>query len=102
MDLGGSDNGRSSGGILSWPIVGVLGATFKLREPLKLIEENRTSEALKKISIYKERNRKAGEFLENSGLGRWPILSRVERELSGVTGGGVSTGRETNIFGDNG
>ncbi len=73
------------GGILSWPIVGVLGATFKLREPLKLIEENRTSEALKKISIYKERNRKAGEFLENSGLGRWPILSRVE-ELSGVTG----------------
>ena len=73
------------GGILSWPIVGVLGATFKLGEPLKLIEENRTREALKKISMYKERNRKAGEFLENSGLGRWPILSRIE-ELSGVTG----------------
>jgi hypothetical protein len=74
------------GGILSWPVVGVLGTTLNLSKPLRLIEENRTSEALKMITIYRERNLKAGRFLETSILGRWPILGRVE-ELSGVADG---------------
>ncbi len=74
------------GGILSWPVVGVLGVVLSLEKPLKLVEENRISEALKLVVANTDKNKKAGDFLEGSGLGRWPMLNRVG-ELSGIAGG---------------
>ncbi|PIU73552.1 hypothetical protein COS78_01680 [Candidatus Shapirobacteria bacterium CG06_land_8_20_14_3_00_40_12] len=74
------------GGILSWPVVGVLGVVLSLEKPFKLVEENRISEALKLVVANTDKNKKAGDFLEGSGLGRWPMLNRVG-ELSGIAGG---------------
>ena len=74
------------GGILSWPVVGVLGVVLSLEKPFKLVEENRISEALKLVVANTDKNKKAGDFLEGSGLGRWPMLNRVG-ELSGISGG---------------